>query len=432
MFHKARERSFWIYDKLKGSKVESHFEDISAILGNVDDNSKAKADRYLSELLSHAVNTTDYYSSQNPGSEIHDFQVINKNLVRENYEQFISSDFKEEQLKAVVTSGSTGTPFKILHDKNKVLRNTADTLYFAKLAGYELGQRLYYLKIWNKINEKSRFSSFIQNTVSIDVLDQSDTFFKKFVRDLNSDKAIKSFLGYASAFEALCKYLDSTDIEKISSKVKSIISMSEALNSYTKQSMEKYFGCGIVSRYSNVENGILAQQKKGADERFYLNTASYFFELLEMNNNKAVPVGVPGRIVVTDLFNYGMPMIRYDTGDIGIMDFSESGELVLAKVEGRRMDMIYDTRGELVSSFVITNNMWKYTDIKQYQFVQESINSYHFKINPNNEFNREKELIKEFREYFGKNAVIRVEYVSEIPLLSSGKRKKVINEMDRT
>jgi len=394
----------------------------------MDDSAKRKTEDRLSALLTHASDSTAYYSASQDSSDLQDFPVINKNVIRENYDQFISRDFDRNQLKPAVTSGSTGTPFKVLHDRNKVLRNTADTLYFSSLAGYELGQRLYYLKIWNKTNRKSRLSLFMQNIVPVDVSDQSNSFLEQFSEHLNNDKAPKSLLGYASAFEVLCSYLEEKNIEKVTSKAKSVITMSEALNNVTKQNIKKYFDCQALARYSNIENGILAQQMPD-DDRYALNRASYYFELLEMNSNDPVELGEPGRIVVTDLFNYGMPLIRYDTGDIGIFEQQESGELLLARVEGRRMDMIYNSRGKLVSSYIITNNMWKYVEIKQYQFIQKSANDYCFRLSVTDQFDCEEELVNEFEQYFGEASQIEVEYVSEIPLLSSGKRKKVVNEM---
>jgi phenylacetate-CoA ligase len=139
--------------------------------------------------------------------------------------------------------------------------------------------------------------------------------------------------------------------------------------------------------------------------------------------------GMSGRIVITDYFNKAMPLIRYDTGDIGIVNIDEeSYELVLKKVEGRKMDMVFNTSGNLVSSFTITNNMWFYPEIKQYQFIQLTLESYKFKLNTDQRFNREAELINEFKKHFGSDADITIEYVHEIPLLNSGKRRKVINE----
>ena len=206
--------------------------------------------------------------------------------------------------------------------------------------------------------------------------------------------------------------------------------MSESLNDFSKENMKKYFGTTCVSRYSNVENGIIAQQEMDGSYEYTINFASYYVEILKLENDEVCEYGKPGRVVITDLYNFGMPMIRYDTGDIGVMkEKMINNKLVpiLEKIEGRRMDMVFSTTGGLVSSFTITNTMWKYTELKQYQFIQRGQKEYLFKLNCDGAFEKEKQLVEEFKEYFGSDAMIAVEYVNEIPLLDSGKRKKVMN-----
>ncbi len=72
--------------------------------------------------------------------------------------------------------------------------------------------------------------------------------------------------------------------------------------------------------------------------------------------------------------------------------------------------------------------MWKYAELKQYQFVQKGSKDYVFRLNPWTEFSREQELINEFRGYLGNDANITIKNIDETPLLSSGKRRLVINE----
>jgi phenylacetate-CoA ligase len=124
-----------------------------------------------------------------------------------------------------------------------------------------------------------------------------------------------------------------------------------------------------------------------------------------------------------------MPLIRYDTGDIGAIssDSRKAGNMYFVKIEGRKLDLLYDTNGNLVSSYMVYKNMWQYTEIIQYQLVQEGRREYNIKINADDNFNKEAKLIKEFRTYLGEDAVFTVEYVAEIPLLSSGKRKMIVN-----
>jgi phenylacetate-CoA ligase len=148
-----------------------------------------------------------------------------------------------------------------------------------------------------------------------------------------------------------------------------------------------------------------------------------------MDSDEQAEPGQTGRIVITDLFNYGMPLIRYDTGDIGAIsqDSRKAGNMYLAKIEGRKIDMLYDTKGNLVSSYLVYKNMWQYTEIIQYQLIQEGRKDYTFKINTDKRFTKEEKLIKEFKAYLGNDAIFTIEYVSEIPLLSSGKRKMIVN-----
>lgn len=71
--------------------------------------------------------------------------------------------------------------------------------------------------------------------------------------------------------------------------------------------------------------------------------------------------------------------------------------------------------------------MWQYTEINQYQLVQYGAKDYLFKVNMDGSFKRESQLIEEFKKFLGPDANFKVEYVDEIPLLASGKRKKIAN-----
>lgn len=71
--------------------------------------------------------------------------------------------------------------------------------------------------------------------------------------------------------------------------------------------------------------------------------------------------------------------------------------------------------------------MWQYTEIEQYQLVQYGPKNYLFKINISKPFSRKDQLEQEFIKYLGADADFKIEFVDEIPLLASGKRKKIVN-----
>ena len=72
----------------------------------------------------------------------------------------------------------------------------------------------------------------------------------------------------------------------------------------------------VYARYSNIENGIIAQQNQNKDD-YLINSASYHIDIYSLQNDSLLKHGELGRIVVTDFFNKGMPLIKYDTGDVG-------------------------------------------------------------------------------------------------------------------
>ncbi len=434
MLQIIRRKAFWTLDFIKGSKIRRHYNDIANKLENYNtDVVQTSIKNSLNNLLQHASSTTPFYKDFANYNSLQDFPLINKNMIRENYELFKSEKYLTSENIPVVTSGSTGTPFKLFHNKDKRFRNTADVIYFSKMAGFQIGSRLFYMKVWNEINKKSPLKRWMENIVPHSIYSYENSDFEDLILKMQADKNKKVLVGFSSTFELLCNYLDGLNSEPLDCNVVSIIANSEALDYGTKKRMEYYFGVPAISRYSNMENGMLAQQSIHGGTDFHINWASFHIEVLDMNEDKPANFGEPGRVVITDLYNYCMPMIRYENGDIAVMNKEDGQAPVLSHIEGRKVDMLYNTQGKLVTSHIVTVNMWKYDELKQYQFIQKGAKDYTFKLNPKGEnFSREQELINEFKGYLGQDATITIEYVHDIPLLNSGKRKLVVSNYTKS
>src|SRR5690606_1532220 len=132
------------------------------------------------------------------------FPVVDKAMMRAN-SLFLSSAFNDSNRVSLVTSGSTGTPFKIYQNIDKKNRNSADTIYFANEAGFNIGNRLAYLKIWSEYNKKSALKLWLQNIQPLDVIKLDDSIIKHFIESLNA-KSTYGILGYSSALDLLARY----------------------------------------------------------------------------------------------------------------------------------------------------------------------------------------------------------------------------------
>ncbi|WP_445738581.1 CoF synthetase [Mariniflexile sp.] len=426
-FENLRYNSFWFIDWIKGHKVKKHYNDISFILDHyATEKAELKRDNHLNNVLRHATKTTAFYKPQEGYRSLKCFPVINKNTIRNNSLDFQSSKYIDDKKNtSISTSGSTGAILKILRNDDKKNRNTADTIFFSEKTGFKVGHKLVYLRHWNTFYKKNKIETFIKNIEVVEVLDLNDSYIQGLLVKLSNDTSNKGLLSYASALEVICKYLDKVKSPPIAANFKSIIAMSEGLNDYTKKGIKKYFNTAPYSRYSNMENGIIAQQTNDSPNNFGINWASYHIEILKFDLDEPAGSNELGRIVVTDLFNYCMPMIRYDTGDVGQIDYSLTPP-AFTRIEGRKTDLIYNTQGDAVSAFIMINT-YNYPGILQSQFIQEGKKEYLLKLNVSEQFNMEKEIIKEFKNYVGHDSIIKVEYVDEIPLLDSGKRKVTIN-----
>ncbi len=420
-----RSASYWTLDFLRGSSVKKHYEDIKSI---IEKNEVTSQKKNLNNILDYASTNVKFYKPYSDYTSLNDFPVINKNVMKEHYDDFQSPEFLQSNVTNMHTSGSTGTPFVVRQNADKRNRCLAEMMYFWGKAGYRIGMKYVYFRIWTSINKKSKISAFSRNVVMCNVLSNDKEKLEEIRQMLKSDRKIKMLLGYASTFENLANYLIECKDTPEMFNVKTIITISELLPETTREKLKLVFGCPVVSHYSNSENGVIAQECIEGKE-FHVNIASFKVEILNFDNDDPVPIGEPGRIVITDLFNRAMPIIRYDTGDIGVQR-KEAGcawsSLVLSSVQGRKVDFIFDTKGTKLSPHTVTNYMWGFDKIRQFQFIQEDVKEYTLKLNGAKDYYNDEDFIVTFKGFLGQDAVITIEHVTEIPVLASGKFKYTV------
>ncbi|MFA6004620.1 MAG: hypothetical protein WC881_11195 [Elusimicrobiota bacterium] len=426
----ARKALFWVLDAISGGPIRSHLrsirqvtEDMSLLAGH--QNARLRA------LLAHAVKTTQYYQGRDVRGGLAAFPVVDKNLIRDSFPRFRSSAFAGKKLKTMETSGSTGTPFKVVQDAGKRQRVLAELIYFNALVGYQVGDRHAFFRTLEPSSRKNAVKLFMQNEVEFDVRALDAEVFERQRQVLRGDRDIGILIGYSSVMYDLARHVIARGDTPASFGIKGVLCLSEPLYPKMRAAIRQAFDCLVLSRYSNQECGVLAAECPSC-QRFHLDTASYFFEILELDGDRPAAPGAPGRIVVTDLYNYALPMIRYDTGDIGSVIPSDCARFrtpILKSLEGRRLDSIYDTAGRRLGSFV-TDVIFESLggSVRQFQFIQEAKASYRLRLCVDSAFAQERSVVEDLKGILGPDALINIDYVDGIPVLSSGKRKYVVNE----
>ena len=415
-----RRLGFWTLDLVKGGKIRKHYKDVKK---RMESGSLNKAQ--LERLLAHARATTDFYSDFDT-SDIKNFPIIDKLTIKNSHDAIYSKEYVGTPVHKMSTSGSTGTPFVMEWNMNKRHRQMADMLYFNERAGQRFGKPYIYFRVWTERNRKSKLERFMQNLIPVDTHYLDTDKLEQIRKRLKARPAVNACIGYASTYEFLAKYLKSCQDTPDMFRTRAFISSSEVLGLEMKKLVKETVGCDIIDRYANEENGFLAQTGDCSEE-FYVNTASFFVEVLKQESDEPCEVGEVGRIVVTDLYNFAVPLVRYDTGDLAIKAEEKDGwTTVLKTIQGRRSDIIYDTKGKTMTSHTFGVHMWSFEKLSQYQLIQNGAREYTLKLNGAKGNYTDEQMHSYIKGLLGEDAVLTIEHVDGIPALKSGKFKRTV------
>src|SRR5699024_4393553 len=207
---------FWYLDKKNHNLISRAYTEIKEI-DELDSNSSLVnnfIDKSLVNLLKHASTTTKFYKDfSNEINTLNDFPVINKNIIRENQDDFISKQYEKSDLVTISTSGSTGTPFVCYQNIEKKRRVNAEIIYYSEKVNYSVGDNLIFLRSLNEANNKTKFKQWIQNENLIDINNLNDQNIEKLLKQL--EKRTKNgsvLLSYASTLDELTRFYNKNNI----------------------------------------------------------------------------------------------------------------------------------------------------------------------------------------------------------------------------
>ncbi|WP_125933299.1 phenylacetate--CoA ligase family protein [Kiloniella majae] len=162
------------------------------------------------------------------------------------------------------------------------------------------------------------------------------------------------------------------------SNLKQIETISEVLTDKVRHLVDRAFGANIIDLYSTRELGYLGLQCP-ENNHYHIQSEGVYLEVVD-EEGCACPVGVPGKIVVTPLHNFAMPLIRYAVGDYGVLGEACScgrGLPVLKTILGRERNRLRQPDGQyrwIALSAKAYGEMLAIAPVREYQIVQVSLN----------------------------------------------------------
>ncbi len=172
-----------------------------------------------------------------------------------------------------------------------------------------------------------------------------------------------------------------------------------------------------------------------AHDGLYLCKDLTYFEFLD-EDEKAVPPGKPGRVVVTDLTAKLMPFIRYDQGDLAVFEYREDmkGETLqrLTRIIGREDDYVCLPDGTRRPFHDFYEVMDKYQDIVQFRIVQRTRNRFQILIVADTDYflNIRGGIVRQLQDKFPPEVSFECVQVDQIDPDPNGKIRMLVSEVE--
>lgn len=157
-------------------------------------------------------------------------------------------------------------------------------------------------------------------------------------------------------------------------RLRAVFCVSEVVTGPLRRLCREILGVALVDCYSCAELGYLALQCPEADH-YHVQSEAVCLEVLRSDGTACLP-GETGRVVVTSLHNYAMPLIRYEIGDeakVGLPCACGRSLPVIAKVLGRTQDYLKMRSGQAVRADLRHYEIAKYPAIIEFQLVQRDL-----------------------------------------------------------
>jgi len=383
----------------------------------------------LNEILTFATLYSEYYKKYADFKILQDFPIVDKNVYRENWDKIAVKEYSElPDSRVKYTSGSTGTPFKIVLDRARHGRWIAGNKVFREIVGMESHDKGIYVSANITDKQIPMDRQIRDNMYYIDCAFLDKGGINDFI-DYLIDNDVHYMTILASALERICIMIQEGKVKPWTGHFVGIDTQSDMLKESTRKIASEYFKCPVTDTYGCEEFGVIASEDGSGYGRL-VNNADLYVEVLELDKDVPVKEGEIGRLVITDLYNKAFPMIRYALGDLGSIITTKDGKQYLNQLAGRQADMLYTTDGKPVNYFYIISLLEPYQDIKQFQLIQQDYNHFKWILNTENH-SYEKMIVEYSKNLFGKDSEWEFEYVTELPKLKSGKRKMTVCNIEK-
>jgi len=201
-----------------------------------------------------------------------------------------------------------------------------------------------------------------------------------------------------------------------------------------REAMRGAFCVEPCDLYGAIEVGGIAWQCRRGN--YHVDADRVVVEIVD-EAGQPVERGQTGQVVVTSLYGYTMPFVRYQLLDIAALSTRTCDcgcwFPLMEPIQGRINDFLPTATGELVSPhyFFHLYDHAGSTPVKEWRIIQETTSDLTYEYVPEDTFNpADLEIGMEMiRKKFGASCRLKVVCVDEIPMSATGKRTCILSKL---
>jgi len=357
--------SLLLSDKVSKRKIFSKFKEIGDFYSKSFDERKNIITAKLSFTLKNAYENIPFFYNLAEDHKINNiflnFKIENlkeipfmdKDTLRINRKFLLRPDFTNK-IQNCYTNGSTGGRVAVAYDQESIDWSSAVMLFCRNLYGHKLINKEVHLATdtrsrGNKVERLGQFSKELVNN-------RSNIFINDFKKESTFDY-LKELRGHRTnllhGMPSQINGLVSESMDKF--KIPFIETSGEFLRKEQRVKIEEFFSARVIDRYGLAESGIVAYQMPKQENLSVID----FHTFVEVDDN--------GEIVITNLNNHIMPLIRYRTGD-----FCEKkgflGGFEQIKMKSGREHTLINFEGNKLNTATIEDLIFQIEGVKDLQF----------------------------------------------------------------
>jgi phenylacetate-CoA ligase len=372
--------------------------------------------------------------------DLEQIPFLTKEIIRNERERIYSSDHKSRKSYRNSSGGTTGEPVKILQDRDYLISEGATFLLPKSWKGVDPYDSE--IIIWGAERDTFRgkkplidkIKDFLRNRITLNSFKMTPNDMESYIDILNRYKP-KIIRAYADSIYEIAAYARKKNIKVRPQRA--IHTAACSLHDFMRAEIEDVFQCGVFNHYGCREVGSIASECT-AHDGLHILMEHNLVEIVDEGDNRCEP-GREGEIVVTNLDNFSMPIIRYRIGDVGVMKTDAECPCgcnypKLEKVSGRMTDAFKTADGRVISPIYFAHLLGvvhKDSGIRKFQIVQKDYRRVIIRIARDGEINPATcdDIRAKVGLVMGDDCEVELSFVNDIETTKTGKFRFTVSEI---